>query len=132
MKKLTESADDSCLKEGQILEEKLRAVDYDVWTCDDCSNQIVQSYLNLWSKYKECDACKYKTQYLYKRETLTSATYDSSGTGLNTYLCKHCNHRKEETYTIPKKTRSSSSGSSSSGGSWGGGSSGGGGAGSSW
>lgn len=73
--------------------------------------------------------------------TLRSATYSSSGTGERTYHCRHCSYHRVTTYTIPRRTRSTSSRSSyssssrSSGGSrssFGGGSSRGGGGGASW
>lgn len=72
--------------------------------------------------------------------TLRHATYTSSGTGERTYHCRHCSYHKVTTYTIPRRTRSTSSRSSyssssrSSGGrsSFGGGSSRGGGGGASW
>ena len=100
---------------------------------------LIQAYKRWFSKYSACSKCKYKTYFKVYDKVITQPTYSSTGTGEKSYKCTNCGHSKVYTYTIAKKTKtsSSSSGSSSSswsGGSssWGGGSSGGGGAGSSW
>jgi uncharacterized protein len=133
MQKLDEKTDDFYLNQSQILEEKLKSVDYDVWV-DTGSEAKVEGYRNSLSKYDTCESCNYVTKYLKSDVTIVSATYDFSGEGLKTYSCKNCHHESQKRYTIPRKTRSSSSGSggSSGGSSFGGGSSGGGGAGGSW
>jgi len=137
MQKLSEKTEDEYLSEGMQLEEKLRAVDYDVWKCKDCQSIEVWHYLNRHSKYEPCPECKTIAFYVLSNRTVKSATYSSGGTGEKGHSCKLCGHNKTSTYSIAQLTRSSSasssgSSSSSSGGSWGGGSSGGGGASSSW
>lgn len=143
MTKLSEQQDDQFLSKSQVLEEQLKSVDYDVWYCNTCTSREILSFTNLLSRYSTCDRCNSRTYYLDRDVTLVAATYDSSGTGRKTYLCKYCGHSKNETYTIAQKVSSTSSDSSSSssyssssdsGGSssWDGGSSGGGGSGSSW
>lgn len=96
-----------------------------------------------------CPRCN---KYMETRSrTIVPATYHSSGTGERTYHCSHCGYHRVETYTIARKTRSTSrsyssssrsswssssrssfSGGSSSRSSFGGGSSRGGGGGASW
>ncbi len=145
MHKLSETEDDKFLEKGQIAEEIVKSVDYDVWISDEEEDVLIQKYKRRFSKYNACPKCKYKTYYKVYDKVITSATYSSSGTGERLYKCTNCGHSKKIRYTVPKKTRTSSSGSGSSswsggssswssGGSssWGGGSSGGGGAGSSW
>lgn len=133
MHKLSEKADNAFLEAFQLAEEKLKSVDYDVWKSDVNDNIEIIRYENFYSKYKTCANCGGKTFSLEKNEIVQSATYTSSGLGKKIYSCKHCAHREEKTYTIPKKVASSSSSSGGGGGSsWGGGSSGGGGGGSSW
>lgn len=144
MHKLSEEEEDGYLKKGQITEEKIKSVDYDVWTSSEDNDVLIQSYKRWFSKYNACPKCKFKTFYKVYDRTISAPTYSSSGTGERKYQCENCGHSKVSRYTIPKKTRSSSSSSSSSsysggssswgggGSSWGGGSSGGGGAGSSW
>jgi uncharacterized protein len=135
--KLNEFDDDQYLQKGQIVEEGLRSVDYDVWLCSNCKSIETWNYVNRFSKYSPCPKCKTRAYFNESDRTIESPTYDSTGTGQTTKRCKFCNQVDVSTYTIAQLTRSSSSGgsggsSSSGGGSWGGGSSGGGGASSSW
>lgn len=146
MHKLSEEEDNEFLKSGQIAEEKVKSVDYDVWVSGEEGDVLIQAYKRWFSKYNSCPKCKFKTYYKVYDKVIVSPTYTSSGRGEKHFKCTNCGHSKTVSYTIPKKTKSSSSssGSSSWGGSssswssssssssWGGGSSGGGGAGSSW
>lgn len=146
MSRLDEKKDDVYLQKGQVMEENLGSVDYDVWYCRSCENTSVEPYDAIWTSYEKCSKCHYKTAYVTGSRTVTSPTYTSTGTGSRDHLCKHCGHAWVTSYTIPMLVRSSSSssGGSSSGGSssssssssggssFGGGSSGGGGAGGSW
>jgi uncharacterized protein len=140
MHKLSETEDDEYLAEGQRMEEKLRAVDYDVWKCEACAAIEVWFYLNRHSKYEPCPKCKTIAYASISKRTVVSPTYSSSGSGEEIHACKFCAHQEKTTYSIAQLTQTSSSstgssfggGSSSSGGSWGGGRSSGGGASSSW
>ncbi|MBC8048136.1 MAG: TPM domain-containing protein [Fimbriimonadaceae bacterium] len=138
MTKLSEKEDDAFLKDYEITEETIKTVDYDVWKCKDEEKITILRYPNNQTKYTACTKCGAVAFYVSAKNTISAATYDSSGTGEKIYLCKFCNHKKTETFTIAKLTRSSSGGSGGGysggggGGGFGGGSSGGGGAGSSW
>lgn len=44
MERLDEEWDDQHLQEGQITEEKLKSVDYDVWQCMRCDHQTIEAY----------------------------------------------------------------------------------------
>ncbi len=146
MRKLSEKDDDEFLKKGQVSEEKVKSVDYDVWITDEPGDILILKYTTWFSKYSTCSRCKFKTWYLVYDKTISSATYSSSGTGEKKKACANCGHQSITRYTIPRKTRSSSSSSGggsfsssgggsfggSGGGSFGGGSFGGGGSSSSW
>lgn len=140
MHKLDEEKDNQYLEKGQVAEEKVKSVDYDVWVSGEPDDILVLRYSTWFSKYSTCSKCKYKTWYLVYDRTISAATYSSSGTGEKKKACAHCGHQSITRYTIPQLQRSSSgssssggySGGSSSGGSWGGGSFGGGGSSSSW
>ncbi|MEO6167955.1 MAG: TPM domain-containing protein [Chitinophagales bacterium] len=139
MQKLDENADDQYLSKGQLVEEQIHSVDYDVWHCYHCKNQFQLSYINYSSKYTSCKHCKAKASYLKGRNTITSPSYTSSGTGEKIMDCMNCHKQDREIYKIPMLQHSSSSSGGSSGSSgssggssWGGGSSGGGGSGSKW
>jgi uncharacterized protein len=135
LRKLDENADDKFLSKGQIREEQIKSIDYDVWLCASCHGNETLIYPNPDSKFSTCEKCKFKTSHVANRRTIRAATEYSEGQGEETHVCKHCGHQHRTTYSIAKISKSSSSSgssSSSSGGSWGGGSSGGGGASSSW
>jgi uncharacterized protein len=141
MQKMSELTEDEYLTTAMQMEEKLKAVNYDVWKCPACQSLEILHYLNRNSEYEPCPKCKTIAFYMVSKRTITRASYSSSGKGEKVLACKFCKHTHKSTYSIPKLTSSSSSSSSgfssrsrssSSGGSWGGGSSGGGGASSSW
>lgn len=129
MTRLDEVADDAHLEAGQIKEESLKSVDYDVWLCPDCGTTKVIPYNSWLSSYTTCSRCNRRTMKVTSR-TITSATTSSTGTGEKTENCTNCGYHHTSRYTIPRRTESSSSSSGSS--SFGGGSSSGGGASGSW
>lgn len=141
MHKLRENEEDKYLSKGQVNEELVHSVDYDVWVTEKDDDLLVLSYRPFFSRYSRCPKCGFRTYRKEYDRQIVAPTYSSSGRGEKKYSCSNCNHEKRTTYHIPRLTRSSttssggySGGSSWSGGSssWGGGSSGGGGAGSSW
>jgi len=129
------------LADGQLLEEEMKAVIYDVWKTDDNSDVMFLEYEGPnGRKYSDCKECSYQTYGKINSLVLVEATYDHGGTRLDRYECRNCNYFEEKEYNTPQKSRPSesssgsfsSSGSSSSSSSFGGGSSSGGGAGVSW
>ncbi|MBX2874441.1 MAG: TPM domain-containing protein [Saprospiraceae bacterium] len=132
MRKLTEEEEDDYLEKGQITEEALGVVDYDVWVTEDLDDVMILRYANRFSAYSKCPECKYQTYHLAQTQTLRRASYSHSGKEKQIYECKNCDYIHSKVVIIPKKTRSSSSSGGGGGGGWGGGSSGGGGGGASW
>ncbi len=128
MHRLDEVWDDNHLQKGQITEEQLKSVDYDVWQCAQCDHVTVEAYKAWFSQYGACRSCGFKT--LQGTTTiLDHATTSSTGMKRVDYECHHCNDTYSVKKIIPKKSKSSSS---SGGSSFGGGSSSGGGASGSW
>ncbi len=135
MRKLNDKEEDVYLKKGQIDEEKIRSIDYDVWASDEENDILILRYPTWFSSYSKCPKCGAKTYRMISDTVTSQATYESSGSGVREFDCASCSHHESRHYTIPMKTQSSSSSSSGSSGgssSWGGGRSGGGGAGGSW
>lgn len=146
MRKLSEEDEDEYLSRGQITEELVKSVDYDVWITDNSDDVLVLSYRPLFTKYSTCPKCHFKTYFKVYDKQVVAPTYHSSGSGERKHECANCKHVDIKTYHIARLQRSnrttSSGGSWSSGssggwsggggGSFGGGSSGGGGGGSSW
>ncbi len=126
MTRLDEHSEDMHLEEGQIVEEHLKSVDYDVWECPLCDHITIEAYKAWFSSYGACRSCKFRT---LEGETTTVkvATTTSTGKQRIDYQCHHCHDTYTGWRTTPKKSKSSSSSSS-----FGGGRSSGGGASGSW
>ena len=140
MVRLDERADDAYLDKGQIKEEVISSVDYDVWLCQSCDHREIIPYANWFTRYGRCPQCHYRT-LSHSSSVVYHATYSSTGLRRNRDSCTHCNHERITDVTIPMKVQSdddssssswSSSSSSSSSSSFGGGSSSGGGASGKW
>jgi len=141
MHRLTEQMDDEALDPGQRMEERLKSVDYDVWSCSTCGESLVLPYKAVLTKYKECPACHGRTAVVVRVVT-RQPTYTARGEARDTTTCKSCKATSTRHVSLPKRTpptvtssgrSSSGSSSSSSGSSFGGsGSSSGGGGGSSY
>ncbi|GJM31019.1 MAG: hypothetical protein DHS20C18_00200 [Saprospiraceae bacterium] len=132
MRKLTEQEEDDFLEKGQIAEELLGTIDYDVWVSDDMEDVVILPYKKRFSQYSSCPKCHFRTYHHTHTRTLRHATSHNSGQKERLYECKNCNYVKRDLVIIPRITSSSGSGGGGGGGGWGGGSSGGGGGGASW
>jgi uncharacterized protein len=137
MQKLNEVQDNEFISAGDLKEEELMAIDYDVWVCHTCKRHRTLQYENFKSSVIHCTACSKKTVRLGNRQIVKEATTSSDGYGYKHYDCANCGQHSEIKFILPKHLSSKGSSSSSRSGSsssdnWGGGSSGGGGAGSSW
>jgi uncharacterized protein len=131
---LSEKQEDVHLKLAQQFEEKLHAIDYDVFVCNKCANEAIFT-LDKPSAYSECPKCKTKAFILKEKRTIVAPTYISSGTERTTYVCKFCGYEENDNHNIPRVNRDGSAllggaiigGLFSGGGGFGGGSDGGGG-----
>jgi len=129
MVRLEEEWDDNHLQPGQLTEERIGSVDYDVWQCKKCQHVTIEAYKSWFTRYGACRECGFRTVQ-GTENVVVSPTYTSTGTAEVDYHCMNCDARYTVTRTIPMKTRSESS--SSGGSSFGGGSSSGGGASGRW
>lgn len=139
MRKLSETEDDLYLKKGEVVEERIGSVDYDVWLSDENGELMILSYKNKYTQYSACPKCGFFTYSVVQTQITVPPTRHSTGIAHNFFRCKHCKESHTVTIIIPRipeesHSSASSSGSStrSGGGSFGGGRSGGGGSGSSW
>lgn len=139
-----EEEDDHYLYLGELKEEEINSVDYDVWCTENDEDVLILPYKNHTTPYHACPQCEFQTYKLMHTHTIRYATYTSTGLREKQYSCVNCNYQYVDEIVIPRKERPRSNnnsfgssggfsgGSSSGGSSWGGGSSGGGGAGVSW
>jgi uncharacterized protein len=121
MHRLDERADDAKLEPGQVVEEKIGSVDYDVWACE-CGETTVIPYNRLFTRYRECREC-HRRAASSTRTVLMPPTTISSGTAEDRYTCKACGATWTETVILPQLPTPSSSSSGGGGGGGGGGSS---------
>ncbi|GBF49904.1 hypothetical protein LPTSP4_14240 [Leptospira ryugenii] len=138
MIKLNEKEDNAYLDAGEITEEKIKSLDYDIWYCKNCQHTQKEKYSGE-SPASGCPRCSYKTFREVSRTVISVATESHGGEEIVNSNCAHCKHQSSVRIYTTKLSPPSSSGSGSSSwsssgssGSWGGGSSGGGGAGSSY
>jgi uncharacterized protein len=131
MTRLDDVADDEQLSKGELAEERVGSVDYDVWQCPSCAHHLTLRYPKWLSNYESCPQCHHRTLQS-ATATITAATTSNQGTARVTQTCGFCTYKNEFTKTLPRLSESSSSsgggGSSGGGSSFGGGGSGGGGA----
>ncbi|MDR0371387.1 MAG: TPM domain-containing protein [Prevotellaceae bacterium] len=98
---LSEKQEDSYLKLSQQFEEQLKAVDYDVFLCDNCRNEAV-FMLDLPSVYTHCPKCATKAFGKESTKTLLPPTYISTGIQQVTYRCKFCGYKEHKNKTLPR------------------------------
>ncbi len=120
MRRLDERADDAKLEAGQVVEEQVGSVDYDVWVCE-CGESLMVPYAKRFTSYTTCRECKRKTAKA-KTVTLRPATTLSTGLAEKRFACKACSATWTEQVVLPViVVASSSSGGGGSGGGGGGG-----------
>jgi uncharacterized protein len=129
MTRLDEQQDDAHLAPEERVEEQVKSIDYDVWTCARCDAVTVKPYTRWFSGYSQCGRCKRRTLRTTER-TIRSATTTSEGLTEVTTRCANCGATRTRRVETPRIATSSGSSGGSFGG--GGGSSGGGGGGSSF
>ncbi len=146
MHRLGEEEDNAFLTTGEDAEEKLDTVDYDVWLCDSCGTIEKFPYFKSQTKFTRCPRCGHITYGLVSDRIVRTPTASREGRGVKTYQCRHCGHRDDREYTIPRNELAGAvaaggiaaglsrggGGGGFSGGSFGGGSFGGGGASGGW
>ncbi|MEO8530799.1 MAG: TPM domain-containing protein, partial [Deltaproteobacteria bacterium] len=125
---LDEQWDDNHLQHGQLTEEQLGSVDYDVWQCQSCKTVTIEGYRKWFTRYGACRECGFRTVE-GTEHVVRSATTSSEGLAEVDYHCMNCDTRYTVSRTISRRSESSSSSSHSS---FGGGSSSGGGASGRW
>lgn len=131
MRRLGELEDDAYLAAGQIWEEKLGSIDYDVWLSPS-GYYRVEPYRR-GQVATVCEKCGYRTFRKTGSRIISPATHNSEGVAEDTYTCANCGYLEEQSRVLAAIGASSySGGGGDSGGGSSGGSSGGGGAGGSY
>ncbi|MDR2684400.1 MAG: TPM domain-containing protein [Prevotellaceae bacterium] len=133
---LDEQIDDVYLSKKQCFEEYIKSVDYDVFLCNNCQNNIIFAYEK--HGYLKCPKCNAKAYSSIKKNIAIHPTTFHSGREDETFYCKFCAYTEVRSKTLPRYSNSRGvvggglAGRNFGGGSFGGGRSGGGGATSGW
>jgi len=101
MRFLPEAEEDKYLTVAQQFEEKLHAVDYDVFECETCHNQTVYPYSQT-NSYEPCPSCGTRAYHLASKATTAQPTFVSAGNLHEIYQCRYCNYQKEIDKKIPR------------------------------
>jgi uncharacterized protein len=104
---LDEKKDDERLLKGQLVEESIKSIDYDVWFCPSCRSHYALGYNSKFSTYQPCTFCGTVASFLQSDVTKIPADSDSDGTGEKTYACMYCKKTSTVEYTIPRFKHSS-------------------------
>lgn len=132
---LSDTDDDAYLTGGRLVEERIGAVEYDVWKC--ACGELALRAISASSKFERCKECGFRTDCCTRVVVIDAPTQRAEGLRKWFYHCQHCNAQREETTVMARLPPSDgvgggSLGGSSGGGGFGGGGSGGGGAGASY
>ncbi len=99
MRRLDERSDDAKLDAGQVVEESIGSVDYDVWVCE-CGETTVVPHTAWFSSYSECRQCHRKAAHS-ETVTILPATTISSGLAENQFSCKACGATWSQQIVLP-------------------------------
>jgi uncharacterized protein len=113
---LSEQEDDAHLTPAEKTEERVGAVNHEIWLCPQCGETKKRAWPKFFSGYSQCSSCGAKAVQSTSR-ILESATYSSTGTRRVDTSCAHCGEKRSYTMVIPRLERprpTSSSTSSSS------------------
>ena len=101
MKLLSEEEEDVHLSEGQIAEEDVLSVDYDVWIDEETGYTKVEKYVGK-SLHEVCPSCHYHTLKVMKEEIIESPTETQEGQLMKHYQCDLCGYKAKKPFTVAK------------------------------
>ena len=115
MNLLDEQQDDAHLTPAERSEERIGAIDHQVWMCPQCGEMKKRAWYKIFSGYNRCSSCQAKAARSTS-SVIQSPTYSSTGTKRVNTSCAHCGHQASSIVTIPRLQRSTPSSSSRSSG----------------
>lgn len=104
MNLVDEEHDNDYLQHSQDIEERIGAVDYDVWLCPKCGETEIIPYVQKSSAFTECPVCKARTFHVVSDRTVKQPTTHSTGLRVVTYRCVNCGFEDTDNHTLPKVT----------------------------
>lgn len=131
MVRLIEEVEDDHLDIGQIAEENIDSISYDIWKCKTCAHIKVEGCRNARSRFMACTSCGYHTLEGERISYLAASTH-ATGQATYKYNCKNCKNTYKVDRVLPVTPQVSTYDGNSRSSFGGGGRSGGGGASGSW
>ena len=101
MRKLDESEENHHLDAGQMAEEDVHSVDYDVWLDDKTGYKKIEKYY-AYQHAEECAECGYYTMKIEREEIERAPTQTEEGLLLKHFHCSYCKHREQREEVIAK------------------------------
>lgn len=102
MELIDEVHDNSYLTPAQDREEQLGSVDYDVWHCNNCGENVILPYINQNAPYSVCKECGARAGVLISNSVVRQPTTEFEGVGCKRYHCKNCGKDHDVLYQIAK------------------------------
>lgn len=99
MRKLSEAEEDLHLENHQIEEEKIQAVDYDVWIDEKTGYKKIEKYI-VAEQSEECPECGYFTLMIRREEVGQSPTLTEPGYLIEHLECTYCHHREKREVAV--------------------------------
>ena len=142
MRRVPETAEDAYLSNEELVERRIKSIDFDVWICDQCDHRAVRPY-DGDVDHAACPQCNRRTARKESKVRI-APTFSTDGEAEVQTKCANCGYEDVKTEKLSRRSASGSSRSWKSGGfsgggrsfgggsSFGGGRSGGGGAGRSY
>ncbi|MEQ1566176.1 MAG: TPM domain-containing protein [Myxococcota bacterium] len=115
MPMLSEADDDQHLTHGQVTEERVGSVDYQVHQCPKCGRTesfVVHRYR---TEYTRCPQCDHRTRVV-RRRTLVRAGPEQPGSDEIRETCAHCDYDVSYTRETPALDAATAAGSPTGGG----------------
>ena len=113
MVQLDETQDDAHLERGEIAEERLGSVDYEVWACPACQQVSKLRHGRFFTSYRRCAGCNFVTASEITT-VLRQATTSHGGVVQVDERCANCSYTDSTTHSTPRLADTSNDSYSSS------------------
>lgn len=102
MQLVDEVRDNDYLTRAQDIEEKIGAVDYDVWRCPNDGETEIIPYIQRKSSYTVCPVCHARTMRVVSDRITVQPTTFRTGMRVVEKRCMNCGYDDSDYHTLPK------------------------------
>lgn len=104
MRRLSEAEEDAHLDPGQIEDEAIHSIDYDVWIDDVTGETRIEKYYN-YQHAEACPECGYYTMKIEEEAIQVMPTATERGLLHQHYHCSYCEHREVHAVRLAATSR---------------------------